>query len=769
MRRISAILAVAAILVASAVIYTYKLRREHEESKKQEIAPQIRKGIEHLADRGWTWTKSDPVTNRPISKLAAKISLATSDPSTFELHDLRFRIYAKSGDKYTFVSSPKAMYEERSGVMKSEGAVHIVVDVPLDKNAEDPAQVAKRVQIDTSGVTYDTRSGKANGDQPATFKFGEGGGHAVGVAYDPNTGDLHLKSNVSLDFVGHGPVQNKMHVESGDLVYKEKQQKVYLSPWSKLQRQSTNIVAKNSVVTLEQGVLKQIDSDHAVGSDVREDKKTSYSADRMTALFNDDGDLVNILALGHAKVATAEKGSRTTLTGDRADLRFDVTTTQLNGVQRSDSDLHIVLADGHAVARSEPLPQAGVLIADTRILRSEHIQLEMKPGGKEVKEIWTPTQAQLEFQPNRAQQSHRVLDSARLRIVYGEGSYIDTFHAWKVSTHTDRPKSDSKKSRDGKPPCPALTWSDELEAKFEPDSNQVATIEQTGNFRYEEGTRKATAKRAFLEQRINRITLFDDARVLDENGSALADKIVMNQMNGDMDAMGHVVSSHAPDKNEKPGTSMLDATKTMQARADQMQTREDNTAIFYEGHAVMWQGANRISANIIHIDRNQETLTASGDVVSELVDDRGADAAPVFTVVHAPQLAYRDDTRVADYSGGVKLDRDRMTVTSKTLQAFLTPHTEKNKDQSSLDHALADGNVKIYHVVSNGRSRTGTSEHCEYFTKDDKVVLNGGAPQMLDSYKGITKGRQLTYYSEDDRLVVEGAEKALAFTNMKKR
>ncbi|MCU1291455.1 MAG: OstA family protein, partial [Bryobacterales bacterium] len=288
-------------------------------------------------------------------------------------------------------------------------------------------------------------------------------------------------------------------------------------------------------------------------------------------------------------------------------------------------------------------------------------------------------------------------------------------------------------------------------------------------FRYEEGGRKATAKRAYLEQNINRITLFDKAQVSDESGSALADKIIMNQANGDMDAIGHVVSSHAPDKNEKPGTSMLDNTKTMQAKSDQMQTRDNNSKIFYEGNAVLWQGANRISANVIHIDRDEQTLEASGNVVSELVDDKGDGAGPVFTVVYAPQLLYRDDTRIADYTGGVKLERAKMTVTSGKLQAFLTPKTENAKDQSSLDHAFADGDVKIYHVLATGRTRTGVSQHCEYFTQDDRVILNGGSPQMLDSYKGITKGRQLTYFSGDDRLVVDGEKKALVYTQMKKR
>jgi len=272
--------------------------------------------------------------------------------------------------------------------------------------------------------------------------------------------------------------------------------------------------------------------------------------------------------------------------------------------------------------------------------------------------------------------------------------------------------------------------------------------------------------------------------VLDDTGSAMGDAIVMNQANGDMDARGHVVSTHEPDRKQKPGTSMLDDTKTMQAKADQMETREDNTKVYYEGHVAMWQGANRISANAIDIDRDAQSLHATGNVVSELVDNKqnqnGAvqpghtqqadpDPMPVFTIVRAPELFYRDDTRVALYTGGVKLTRGKITMSSKEVQAFLNPKSDKNSNNSSLDHAFAIGAVSITAAVAANRTRTGTAERCEYYTKDDKVVLNGGDPQIVDSYKGITRGRQVTYYSSDDRLIVDGEKKQLAYTQMKKK
>ena len=321
-----------------------------------------------------------------------------------------------------------------------------------------------------------------------------------------------------------------------------------------------------------------------------------------------------------------------------------------------------------------------------------------------------------------------------------------------------------------------------MTAKFVPNSNQIASIDQPGNFRYEEGTRRAWAKRAFLEQTINRITLTDQARVLDDTGSAVGDKIVMNQASGDMDASGHVLSTHEPDRNEKPGTSMLDATQSMQAQADQMQTRENNSKVFYEGHVVIWQGANRISAEEIAIDRDTESLDANGNVVSELVDNKGssdpgpkpgesaaANGGPIYTVVQAPKLIYRDDVRIANYSGGAKLVRDKMTITSKNVEAFLTPKSDKTSNDSSLDHAVATGHVAISDVVAPGRTRTGTGERCEYYTKQDKVVLSGGAPQMVDSYKGIVKGEQLTYFSGEDHLIVDGKKEQVAFTRMKKK
>jgi lipopolysaccharide export system protein LptA len=133
--------------------------------------------------------------------------------------------------------------------------------------------------------------------------------------------------------------------------------------------------------------------------------------------------------------------------------------------------------------------------------------------------------------------------------------------------------------------------------------------------------------------------------------------------------------------------------------------------------------------------------------------------APVFTVVRAPDLIYTDETRIAHYQGGAAMVRPGLVVNGKELKAYLN---ERDAD-SSLNHAFADGAVKII-STEDKRTRTGTGEHGEYYAADKKVIMNGGDALLVDSLKGQTKGKQLTWWSNNDRLLVNGAENRPADT-----
>ena len=103
--------------------------------------------------------------------------------------------------------------------------------------------------------------------------------------------------------------------------------------------------------------------------------------------------------------------------------------------------------------------------------------------------------------------------------------------------------------------------------------------------------------------------------------------------------------------------------------------------------------------------------------------------------------------------------RPGLVVNGKELKAYLN---DRDAD-TSLNHAFAEGAVKIV-STEDKRTRTGTGEHGEYYATERKVILNGGDALLVDSLKGQTRGKQLTWWSNNDRLLVNGAENRPADT-----
>jgi hypothetical protein len=150
MRRASSLLATAAILISAIVGITYAIRRSQAEHAKHEKPPSLKVSEDGLALQGWKYNKDDPKTNRPVVRLYAASMRATNNPSAFELRGVALKMFNKKDASYTYIKADKASFGERSEVLVSEGPVTIVMNVPVDKDAEDKDELAKRVQVHTS-------------------------------------------------------------------------------------------------------------------------------------------------------------------------------------------------------------------------------------------------------------------------------------------------------------------------------------------------------------------------------------------------------------------------------------------------------------------------------------------------------------------------------------------------------------------------------------------------------------------------------------------
>jgi lipopolysaccharide export system protein LptA len=196
----------------------------------------------------------------------------------------------------------------------------------------------------------------------------------------------------------------------------------------------------------------------------------------------------------------------------------------------------------------------------------------------------------------------------------------------------------------------------------------------------------------------------------------------------------------------------------MQATAKRMTSTDDNQKIHYEGDAKAWQGANRVTAERIDLDQTTHIMQAHGKVETQFFDKNTKSGPAISTTVRASDLDYSTETRIAHYTGGTHLERPGMVVDAKELRAYL----KDGESDSSLEKAFADGAVKIVSTTTEKgkgkRIRTGTSEHSEYYADEQRVVLNGGQPLLVDSEKGRTTGCELTWWANNDRLLVGGGQ-----------
>jgi lipopolysaccharide export system protein LptA len=68
-----------------------------------------------------------------------------------------------------------------------------------------------------------------------------------------------------------------------------------------------------------------------------------------------------------------------------------------------------------------------------------------------------------------------------------------------------------------------------------------------------------------------------------------------------------------------------------------------------------------------------------------------------------------------------------------------------------LDHIIANSHVRVQQ-----QERRAEGEHLLYTASAGTYVMTGGNPMLSDPVNGTVRGDSLTFFSHDDRVVVEG-------------
>jgi LPS export ABC transporter protein LptC len=763
MRSLRWLLLVAMVLIAAAVFGIYRAQRIYQRSQRRAVPPTIPLDAKSSA-RDWEWGQSAS-DGKPAVKLTARDMKQSADGERAEIRDIELRIYAKDGQHYDRVKSAYATLATSDHKLYSPGDVQITLQVPVKGDPPHPL-----TSITTSAIYFDSESGQAVTDRHVAFTFEEGDGTATGAAYDPNTHTLNLNSNVVVNLRGKGPQNMPMKIESGQLSWNESTGILHLLPWSRLTRDETVVDAGESTVLLMGHDLKTIDAVKGHGTDKRPGRQIEYSADTIHVDYNENHAIDKIIGTGNARLVAHDATADTTITGNRVDLGF----VDHDG----ENVLSTALATGNGSLESKPIADPKGETGDTKILKADVLDLQMRPGGKELDHVHTRAPGTLEFLPNQIARHRRTLKGDRMDINYGVKNEVQSFHATAASTET-YPSEDDRRKKKGNL-ANSYTSSKIIDASFDEKGN-LKDMKQTENFRYAEGDRKAQSDVATLQNDTNVMDLDKNARISDASGTTTGDNIRLDQMTGDFDAKGHVFTTRLPEENRSE-SAMLDKDEPTLGSADRVTSANRNHLVHYAGNAVVWQTSNRIQAERIDIDRDKKSIVAEGKVVTQFEDKPKADAdapkdAPKpppakpdqvrFTIVKSQHMLYTDPDRLATYTGGVDFWRPAMTVKSAALKAFLNP--QDSDADSRINHAFGDGKVEVVQYAPD-RHRVGNSDHAEYYTDEGKVILTGGEPKLNDSKTGNdTRGDKLTWFTDNDRLIVEGSPQKKSQSHVHKK
>ncbi|HYP14315.1 MAG TPA: LPS export ABC transporter periplasmic protein LptC, partial [Bryobacteraceae bacterium] len=385
------LLLITAILVTIGVIYS--VQRETQARNAPPPPPVLPKEVNARA-KEWSFEKTDG--NRPIVRIFAQNFRQVAEGARFELEHVRLHIFHKDGKVYDEVKSARADWNVDSEQLFSEGAVEISMGVQADTGKPS----GNLVKIQSSGVSFDGKTGTASTERAAAFQFSRGEGTCTGARYDPSKRELQMHADVKLAWWGEKPDQNRIEVETGSLIYNEVQSQAVLTPWTKFRRGTLSMESENSLVTVADGSLKQVEAVKARGTDVQPKRQVQFAADHMLLNFSAAGLIEKLIGTESARFHSLSPTTHTNISSRRVDLDFVAIAEE--------SVLQKVVTNGSTTVESKPAVKSPTM-PETRIIKSEVVLLHMRPGGEDIDKVETQSPGSIEFVPNRPGQRKRFV------------------------------------------------------------------------------------------------------------------------------------------------------------------------------------------------------------------------------------------------------------------------------------------------------------------------------------------------------------------------
>lgn len=739
------------VLLVVVVGLFYLVRRYEGRVLRHYAAQKLGVDIEQTTE-GFSYSHSEG--GRTIYKISAKKATKFKDTGRAALQDVNIVVYGRDASRFDQIYGANFEYDTKTGNVTARGEV----DIDLEANAQGPnrpdqatpAELKNPIHLKTSGLVFNRNTGKAHTDEQIELHVPTATGTAMGVDYDSHTNRLTLISDIHVKTVG--TVERTLVAKRG-VITKEPRRAVL---------DSVTVTQPDSTVTSDQ-VIVDFRTDNTIEHllatghvQAANNGVSSYEVQSSKAnlQFGDANDLKSVLLSESAQFRSSGERPMEGF-ADRILVHFGP-NTQAQTV-RLEGNAHVIQNPSGAGAAREQ--QRTEVIADL---------LDVKVrDGKTPEKASTTGHAQVNVdQPASGNQgpTSTVITATRLFADFNAQGHIDHI--------LGEPQAKVVSSAAGQ--AEKTSTSDKLEVFYNPNG-ELSKVEQQGHFAYHEtlpkqGERIANANLATYTPTDDMLHLTGLPRVT-EGGLSLTSNVVhINRRTGEAVAEGDVKSTYS-DLKPQPNGAMLASGDPIHVTAKKMTAQENSGTALYTGGSRLWQGANIVQAPTIEFDRDHRSLTAQGapdaksPVTSVFVQkDKDGKVTPVN--ITARKLTYVDADRRARYEGGVTARSTDGVLTADHVDIFL-----KEMGQPGTAHVTPDTPSQLDRIVATGKvvmtqpGRRGSGNQLTYYQDDGRFVLTGGNPVITDAEHGTVRGDTLTFFSKDDRVLVEGSKAAPTVTH----
>ena len=703
---------------------------------------------------GLTFSKVEG--NRTIFTVQASKSTDYKGQNISLLEDVMITVFGKSGERNDVIHTHSCNYSKADGAMQCSGEVLMELQsaATAERARQESSSVPNIVRVETSGVTFERATGRAQTVAPVKFSFPDGSGEGLGAVYFSEEGVLRLVKDARLNLQPTGAVAGAkpkgqtardIALRGSSLEFGKNSRTVVMEGPVTATSEAQQLTAGELVLTLDAqsraqtlvatpgqlGELPEASSQSARG-------KTSLKAEKLTCNLAPAGWIQSIEAEGNVQ-GSSPNGA---LQAQRGEMEMWPKANQAK----------LLTLRGNVYLQSQDA-KAGT----SRNLRTNALQLafreELLGQASHLQHAETLEHGTTEWLD--AAGAHSKLEADKLAVDYGASGKAQQITATgAVQTARElkgRPTQTASAAKGNITLEPAGVWSQ---------------MNLQGDVHLKDGERTGEAQQAAFARAAQTTVLTGQAVVRDASSETHAPKITFRQATGDVEAEGGVRSTEF---SGQPGTMHLSSVPA-NISADRLQANSKTGRALYTGHARLWQGPSVLEADTIELLRGTRVLNAVGNVRGVFQQAATGPAAtgpatpatvkkePALWHVSSGTLTYWDAESRAHLEKNVVVQSENQRMRGPALDMFFT-HGEGSGGASQISRAVGTGGV----IVEQG-GRRGTAENGVYTAAEQKFVLSGGNPTLFDPEQGTTSGRELTFFLADDTIIVDSGNGSRTLT-----